>query len=97
VADLGFMLRVVGNHNGFPEQELQTLKKSQSFEFLFICLNNLKFVITENQVLSKVLILAPLGVCCSGQPHHSLHPDYAHHKMFGMTYKTDLFQKVICT
>jgi len=46
VADLGFMLRVVGNgnHNGRPEQELQTLKKSQSFEFLFICLNNLKFV-----------------------------------------------------
>lgn len=46
MADLGFMLRVVGNgnHNGRPEQELQTLKKSQSFEFLFICLNNLKFV-----------------------------------------------------
>jgi len=44
VAELGIMLHVVRNHNGCLEQELQTLKKSRSFEFLFIWLNNLKFV-----------------------------------------------------
>jgi len=38
------MLPVVRNHNGCPKQELQTLKKIMIFEFLFIWLNNLKFV-----------------------------------------------------
>lgn len=67
-----------------PLSEITNFKKVTCINWIsFYWLNNLKFVGTENQLVSfKIFIALPLGLDCPGRLHHSPLPTQLHPWLF---------------